>query len=1320
MNLKTGESRFFVVCVFFQSQRVQKKHKNGIIHPSCAIHLNNKMQNQTTIFQSVEQSEDFRLKLFNNRLNRQQNGSGIHIENICPIYVLQTKDNKGNDAQLIGELLKASIVSENHNKTKVYIAPRIGTISPWSSKATDILHNCGFAEVTRIEHALCLTFNKPVTIEQIESFHLHDRMMEMIYADFQQLSEIILDEEPNQDEVIHISNNPEKLDEIDKKLGLALSTEEKAYLQQQYQNIGKEPTATELMMFAQANSEHCRHKIFNADWIIDGQKQPKSLFKMIRNTEANTSKPAISAYKDNSAVFVGGKTTRWLVNEEKQYFQQENSADILIKVETHNHPTAISPYPGAATGSGGEIRDEAATGQGSRPKVGLTGFSVSHLKIPNHRQAWEQNTIGKPARIASPLEIMLEAPLGGAAFNNEFGRPNICGYFRNLELNTADYGWRGYHKPIMLAGGLGTINHKLALKNDTQADDYLVVLGGPAMLIGLGGGAASSMASGSSCEDLDFASVQRGNPEMQRRCQEVIDNCWKLESDSPIRSIHDVGAGGLSNAMPELLDDAGLGGELEIRHLQIDTKSMTPMEIWCNESQERYVMSIKPEKITEFRAICARERCPYAILGRAKTAQHLTVTDKHFNNKVVDIPMSLLFGNTPKTTKNINTVAPKLTPFASSAIELADAIEKVLNFPTVASKKYLITIGDRTVSGLVHRDQMVGPWQVPVADCGVSLRDYDGFSGECLSIGEKTPLALIDGAASARMAVCEALMNCAGNNIGDLANIKLSANWMAASGKGREDEVLFNAVKAIGQELCPALEIGIPVGKDSLSMQSQWQDGSIAKKVTAPVSLIISAFANVQDVRKSLTPYFDNSQSKHALYYIDLAQGKKRLGASTLAQVYSQLGEQSPDLEDVQTFKSFWQAMQTAVNNATIAAYHDISDGGLFVALAEMCFASQVGIEVNLDIIAGTPIDVLFNEELGAIVAVEESKQTEFTEIFSELDLYKLGEASKDLSLMLYANDKPIYQDSLQSLEKQWAKTSFLMASLRDNPQTCQQEYDLIGKDTGLSPKVPFDFSKKVIAPYINTSKPKVAILREQGVNGQKEMAMAFYKAGFDVYDVHMQDLLTGKTSLNEFQGMAACGGFSFGDVLGAGTGWANSILFHPDIKKQFADYFADNTKFSLGVCNGCQMLSQLKSIIPGAENFPQFLKNTSEQFEARFSSIAIEDSHSVFFDDMQGAQIPVAIAHGEGRALFADNAVGNIAAKYVDNLGNPTQHYPFNPNGSQHSAAAVCNENGNVMIMMPHPERVFRAVQMSWAAKQWQNNAPWMRMFYNARKFIG
>ena len=1280
------------------------------------------MNNKIIILHKPIKLNDFRLKKINRKLKPKQ------LSHLEVFYLVEINENTTTDIQKLEKLLAARVITNRQFEKIFFIAPREGTISPWSSKATDILSNCGFESIQRIEHAIGYFLQSNFSETEILQSELYDKMIEKPYFDIDALSCLFNHEKPQPQKLLKVNGNIKQLDEIDTDLGLALSFSEKEYLLLSYEAINKEPTQTELMMFAQANSEHCRHKIFNATWTIDNQEQPKSLFSMIRNTEALTPKPAISAYKDNSAVFEGGTTQRWIVDKDHKYSTHDKACDVLIKVETHNHPTAISPFPGAATGSGGEIRDEAATGQGSRPKAGLTGFSVSHLQIPNYKMQWENHLIGKPTRIASALDIMLEAPLGGAAFNNEFGRPNICGYFRNLEIKTGDKQWRGYHKPIMLAGGLGTIDNDKAIKQDTQAEDVLVVLGGPAMLIGLGGSAASSVSSGSSHEDLDFASVQRGNPEMERRCQEVIDSCWTKGIDSPIRSIHDVGAGGLSNAMPELLDDAGLGGVLELRELQIDTTSMTPMEIWCNESQERYVLSIKPEKLEEFKQLCKRERCPYAALGKATSKKQLIVTDRYFDDQPVNIPMELLLGKTPKTQKNIARKTPALTPFDYSKISLEEAIKNVLNFPAVASKKYLITIGDRTVSGLVHRDQMVGPWQVPVADCGVTLRDFQSTAGEAMSIGEKAPLALIDGAASARMAVSEAILNLAGNEIGALSQIKLSANWMAASGVGREDEVLFDAVKAIGEELCPALGIGIPVGKDSLSMNSTWQEGKETKQMTSPVSLIISAFTVVKDVQKSITPYFDNKK-QHRLYSIDLAEGNKRMGASALAQAYQQLGNEVPDLENENTLIAFWTAMQQLLSKGLVAAYHDVSDGGLFVSILEMCIASNCGATININDNSAGAIEVLFNEELGAVIAIEDDKQQAFEQVIKTAKISHLvnqiAQPTQDKQVKIRFNDQKIFEDSLQNLEKQWSHTSYLMASLRDNPVSCKQEFSLIEKsNNGIVAQADFDYQENIMAPYLNLSKPKIAIVREQGVNGQKEMAMAFHKAGFDAYDVHMQDLLDRNIQLKDFQGLAACGGFSYGDVLGAGKGWANSILFHEEIKQQFSAFFHNQEKFALGVCNGCQMLSSLKEIIPGAEHWPEFLRNTSEQFEARFSSLQINESPSLFFEGMQGAKIPVAIAHGEGRASYKDTSTINeklISATYVDNKGEKTQKYPYNPNESQLATAAITNATGNIMIMMPHPERVFRTLQMSWAPDSWKkhDNSPWMRMFYNARKFL-
>lgn len=1270
------------------------------------------MVTKVVVLEGCNEISAFRKEKINARFSNKQS----KLANSKNLFVLEVTEQFTVTKKLNQILQVAKVFDGDLNSHQIMMGPRAGTISPWSSKATEILKNCNIENLVRVEQVQILNFeSNQVDLAQVQN-HIIDKMTDQLYVNLSELEQLFQHQEPKP--IKSIGLTIQNLNELDQELGLALSGDEKQYLIEKYTALNQNPTDAELMMFAQANSEHCRHKIFNADWTIDGIKQNKSLFKMIRNTEAETPKPSISAYSDNSAVFQGGKVKRWTL-EDKRYRLINDSTDILIKVETHNHPTAISPFPGAATGSGGEIRDEAATGQGARPKAGLTGFSVSHLQIPSFKQPWEKGLIGKPKRIASAFKIMQEAPIGSAAFNNEFGRPSICGYFRSFEINAENH-WRGYHKPIMLAGGMGNVISDLALKNDTKENDQLVVLGGPAMLIGLGGGAASSVTSGSN-ENLDFASVQRGNPEMERRCQEVIDTCTNKKEFSPIRSIHDVGAGGLSNAMPELLDDANLGGVLELRELQIDSKSMSPMEIWCNESQERYVLSIKSEQLEEFKAICKRERCPFAVLGNATKEKHLLVTDSYFDNSPVNIPMDLLLGKTPKTNKSILKTSPNLNPEKFLTESFAESLEKILLFPTVASKKYLITIGDRTVSGLVYQDQLVGPWQVPVADCGITLRDYDGYSGEVMGIGEKAPLAILDGAAAAKMSVAESLLNIAGTLIGSLSNIKLSANWMAASGSRREDQILFEAVHAIGEELCPELGIGIPVGKDSLSMNTKWED----KEMTAPVSLIITSFAKTADVRKSVTPYFDRSKS-HKIVYIDLANDKKRLGGSCYLQVGQQMGNKTPKLESVSKLKFFWSLIQAGINEEIIAAYHDISDGGLITTLLEMAFASHSGLSINVEHKASES-EYFFNEELGAVLAISEKNWKAFQNLVKQSGLSTevkvIGESTNDLNIRVSFNSKTVLNSELVELEKTWSKTSYLMSSQRDNPITAAQEFESIGHDEkGLAPQINFEYDDKIVAPYINLTKPKVAILREQGVNGQKEMAMAFYKSGFDAYDVHMQDLIDGNTNLDQFQGLAACGGFSFGDVLGAGKGWANSILYLEEVRSQFKKFFYDSNKFSLGVCNGCQMLSSLKEIIPGTDHWPQFLKNRSEQFEARFSSLKINKSNSLFFEGMEGSIIPVAIAHGEGKASFtnqSDLEQVNLTAQYVKNSGETTDSYPFNPNGSENSVAAISNDNGNILAMMPHPERVFRTAQMSWAPKDWQEKSPWIRMFYNARIFV-
>ncbi|MGJ8662307.1 MAG: phosphoribosylformylglycinamidine synthase [Marinicella sp.] len=1280
------------------------------------------MNFQLLTFVGTNVYSPFRLKKINQELT--EDNSQMHVHSAAYFYVVEIDGTLSQDQiKQIEVLLTAKQFFNELDSEHQLIMPRPGTISPWSTKATDIFHHCGLSQVSRVEAGRMLHVNTPC---ELGKKIVHDRMTEDFYPDTSALRALFDHHAAKPVNTVEINEFGLKaISELNQSLGLALSDDEIDYLFEQYTAAGKQPTDVELMMFAQANSEHCRHKIFNADWKIDDVTQAQSLFKMIKNTEANSSKPALSAYKDNAAVFSGGPGMRLTTDANHQYNTVAQEIDVLIKVETHNHPTGIEPFAGAATGSGGEIRDEAATGQGARPKAGLCGFSVSHLHIPGDQRAWEHHSPGTPSRMATSFEIMQKGPIGAAAFNNEFGRPNICGYFRSFE-HKADVSdqWRGYHKPIMLAGGLGNVNHIHTKKQDTQPGDYVIVLGGPAMLIGLGGGAASSISSADGQEDLDFASVQRGNPEMQRRCQEVIDRCWFEESASPIRSIHDVGAGGLSNAIPEILDDAGLGGEIELRKLQIDHVSMSPMEIWCNESQERYVLSIKPEKLAEFELICQRERCPFAVMGQATAEQTLRVNDQLFGNQPVDIPMNLLFGKTPKTAINIHTSDPQTKSFVATGISLRDQVELVLSFPTVASKKYLITIGDRTVSGLIHRDQMVGPWQVPVADCGITLRDYESCAGEAMAVGERTPLALLKPAASARMAVSEVLTNLMGVGIEHLSEIKMSANWMAASSSPGEFQALFEAVKAIGMELCPDLDIGIPVGKDSMSMSTQWQQDEVKKSVVAPLSLIVSAFAPVSDVTRHKTPQLSGINGSE-LYLFDLSHGKNRMGGSVLYQAQNQMGENCPDLDQAQDLAKLFALMTQAVQSDLISACHDRSDGGLLAAAAEMSFAGHCGLRLEMSAVAKLD-EVLFNEEPGMLVEVQQDKKVEFMALVDACELSHL------VQLIGHVDDKLDFVIEHQAgeerwrvaeLEQIWSATSHQMAMHRDNPAVVEQEFNAIGtKNPGIQPHVKFDYHHQLIQAFENQNKPQVAILREQGVNGQNEMAAAFMRAGFDCVDVHMQDLIEKKVDLMKFDGLVACGGFSYGDVLGAGLGWAKTILFNPTLLNQFKQFFAHENKFALGVCNGCQMLSGLRSIIPGAENWPDFLRNESEQFEARFSQLEISQSDNIFFKGMSGAQIPVAIAHGEGRANFATAQIdqSQIVAQYIDNHGDVSMQYPYNPNGSMSSAAAVSAANGRVLAMMPHPERVFRTAQMSYAPSEWGENSPWMRMFYNARLFIG
>ena len=1218
-----------------------------------------------------------------------------------------------------------------------YVIPRPGTTSPWSSKATDIANQCGLQAVKRIERGIVFSFThsegdelSQQALSAIEPL-IHDRMIQHVCYQEADMNILFEPHETASYSVIDlIKNGRAALVQANVSLGLALSDDEIDYLVTSFQTLQRNPTDVELMMFAQANSEHCRHKIFNADWELNGEVQEQSLFDMIRNTYRQNPQGVLSAYSDNSAV-IRGFSGQWFFtdSEQRQYGFHPSDIDILMKVETHNHPTAISPFPGAATGSGGEIRDEGATGRGSKPKAGLCGFSVSNLRIPDAAQPWEKD-YGKPERIQSALEIMLSGPIGAAAFNNEFGRPNICGYFRSFEQSVELGGQkqvRGYHKPIMLAGGMGNIESAQVEKGKIPAGAKLVVIGGPAMLIGLGGGAASSMATGSSHEDLDFASVQRGNPEMQRRAQEVIDQCWQRGIHNPIISIHDVGAGGLSNAFPELVHDSHRGARLNLRAIPNLDKGMTPMEIWCNEAQERYVMAVSEDRIDEFEQICQRERCLYAIVGEATEKQQIHLHDSLFENDPIDIPTEVLFGKAPKMHRKAHRVEINSQNIQTTDLDLNDAVNRVLSLPTVADKSFLITIGDRSVTGLVARDQMVGPWQVPVADLGVTCTGYHNYTGEAMAIGERTPVALINAAASARLAVGEALTNIAAAQISKINDIKLSANWMAPAGHPGEDCNLYEAVKAIGLELCPALGITIPVGKDSMSMKTVWQSHGEEKSVTAPLSLIISAFAPVADVRSTLTPQLHTEEDDSLLLLIDLGCGKNRLGGSSLAQVYSQLGGQTPDVDEPQLLKAFFNAIQFLNKQGHILAYHDRSDGGLFVTLCEMAFAAHCGLDVDISALGKDAIAALFSEELGAVIQVQGQYKNDVMQCLEKHKLaqyaHVLGTLTTDDTVYIKSTDGLLFNSARIDLQRIWSRTSYSMQSLRDNPQCAQQAYDgiLDKNDKGLSASLSFDLHQEQTSFNINKGvKPKIAILREQGVNGQVEMAAAFNEAGFSAIDVHMNDLLAGHISLKDMQGMVACGGFSYGDVLGAGEGWAKAILFNTGLRDEFEAYFNRADSFALGVCNGCQMMSNLRSIIPGAESWPHFVNNASEQFEARLSLVQVQQSPSLFFTDMAGSHMPIAVAHGEGRAEFSDiDKAQNdklIALQYVDNTIQVTENYPANPNGSPLGITGLTNDDGRFTIMMPHPERVYKTVQLSWHPKDWPDYSPWMKMFHNAR----
>jgi len=1235
---------------------------------------------------------------------------------------------------------------------KMLVVPRLGTISPWSSKATDIAQHCALPDVVRIERGVVYYLkNKnrgPLREAEKKTLIplLHDRMTESVIGEIAGIEHKIFQHGTPQPltSVDVLSGGKSNLEAANREMGLALSSDEIEYLIENFNKLKRNPTDVELMMFAQANSEHCRHKIFNADWIIDDEQQAISLFGMIRNTHKLHPEGTVVAYSDNSSVIEGAEVERFYPRADGSYEFSKELTHTLMKVETHNHPTAIAPFAGAATGAGGEIRDEGATGSGSKPKAGLTGFSVSNLNIPGYIQPWEANQYGKPGRIASALQIMIDGPLGGAAFNNEFGRPNLAGYFRTFE-ECVNGEMRGYHKPIMLAGGVGSIAAQHTHKHQLSVGALLIQLGGPGMLIGLGGGAASSMDTGSNAENLDFDSVQRGNPEMQRRAQEVIDRCWQLGDKNPILSIHDVGAGGISNALPELVHGGGKGAKFELRGVPNEERGMTPMQIWSNEAQERYVLAIPPERLDEFQAMCDRERCPFAVIGKATIGDQLTVHDAEFNNHPVNMPLSVLLGKPPKMTRNVLREQVKLPKFDTGKIELKEAVTRVLSLPSVADKTFLISIGDRTVGGMTARDQMVGPWQVPVADVAVTLMGFNTYLAEAFALGERTPIAVLNAPASGRMAIGEAITNIAAARIEKIGDIKLSANWMAAAGHHGEDAALFDTVKAVGMELCPQLGISIPVGKDSMSMKTTWKEGEQNKAVTAPLSLIVTAFAPCIDARKTLTPQLVADTDTVVLLF-DLGDGKNRLGGSALAQVYKQIGDVTPDVNKAGKLKTFFNLIQRFNREGKLLAYHDRSDGGMLAALCEMSFASHIGLDIRLDECRGDELSVLFNEELGALVQV---RRADLADIFVQCDeaglscVHEVARLNSRGMIEIFRSGKTLFSENAIALRRIWSETTYQMQKLRDNSVCAQQEYDrtLDAKDIGLHVKLTYDLNEDVNSlmypqflstgdglaegARINLSRPKIAILREQGVNGQVEMAAAFDRAGFTSVDVHMSDIISGRVRLADFKGVAACGGFSYGDVLGAGEGWAKSILFNPRARDEFEAFFKRDDTFALGVCNGCQMMSNLHEIIPGAEHWAHFSRNQSEQFEARFVMVEVQQSPSILFEGMAGSRMPIVVAHGEGYADFGNAAKLKaaqplVSLRYIDHKGRPTGIYPLNPNGSPQGITGMTTPDGRFSIMMPHPERVFRAVQNSWYPREWKENGAWLRMFQNARKWVG
>ncbi|MDO4897384.1 MAG: phosphoribosylformylglycinamidine synthase [Moraxella sp.] len=1292
---------------------------------------------------------DFQRQKLLEQLKAHLNISDITTQQVYVFDRDLTADETTKALSLLNQGKSLNLVTAQDGQVQVVVSPRFGTISPWSSKATDIFNNCGL-DVGRVERVVIytLTGDLPNPLPKSAEHLLHDRMTQSLVYDLADVARLFFDDEPARLHHIDIlAGGKAELERANRDFGFALSDDDLDYLVKSFYELGRNPTDVELMMFAQANSEHCRHKIFNAEWTVDGKVAEKSLFKMIKNTHEKNPDGVLSAYKDNAGVIAGFRAKRFYPTKNadghSQYDFHDEQVDILMKVETHNHPTAIAPYSGASTGSGGEIRDEGATGRGGKPKAGLAGFHVSHLHLPTLPEKWENSgqistkDYGKPSRMSSALDIMTYAPLGSSAFSNEFGRPNLTGYFRSFQLDTSDNQdgsqMRGYHKPIMIAGGYGNIKRDLIEKNPIQAGDLLIVLGGPAMQIGLGGGAASSVGSGELDEGLDFASVQRDNAEMERRCQEVIDTCWAMGADdNPIVSIHDVGAGGLSNAMPELVNDHELGAVLELRHVPSLERGMSPMAIWSNEAQERYVLAIHPSDKERFDEICQRERCPYAILGVATDVRQLVVNDELLPEQPVDMPMQVLLGGTPKMKRAFHTQAPNLKTLDVSGVDLSVAIKDVLRHPTVASKSFLISIGDRSITGMITQEQYVGRYQIPVADCAVTSTTITSDTGEAMAMGERTPVALISPKASARLAVGESITNLLSADIKHISDITLSANWMASCGDDAEDGALFEAVHAIGEELCPALGICIPVGKDSLSMKATWQDGDTAKSVVSPMSLVITGVAPVQNVACAITPELVNADSH--LYRVDVT-GQYRLGGSIFAQTLSQLGNDCPDVS-ADELKAFFEFITSAKAQGLIKAYHDISDGGMVASVSEMQFASRVKIDLAL---SGDVLPQLFAEELGAVVQVLPKHIDDFLALANSVgvadkvskvgDVFATPDGGANQDTLTITGDGVTLSFTRAELQREWTKVSHAIASLRDNPDCADQEFALISDPNhhGLIAKANYDLNQAIEAPYVNsrTSRPKVAILREQGVNGQIEMGAGFVMAGFDAIDVHMSDLMRGRVDLRDFEGLVACGGFSYGDVLGAGSGWANSVLHHDKLSMMFAKFFHRPETFTLGVCNGCQMMSQLKELMVGAEHFPRFVANKSARFEARTVNVRVERTKSVLLKGMQGSILPIAVAHGEGYADLSDKQrfelenSGQIALRYVDSQGNPTEHYPLNPNGSVGGITGICSNDGRITLMMPHPERNLRAVNHAHKSADWDKDGAWLRLFRNARAFL-